>query len=440
MRNKTLFPLLCLVCFLTNCGAQPSSPFAPEAGTYTGANYGVSVGYQYGYNAITGFGVQPNTQASVALSPLGEMIITNNGANKGGYRFSNAADWNGSWQYDPQKATLTFTGKLAGKLASYRAAKGSYTLNLMLGGKASDKDAPVYSYSKKASKPFPKSAAPNGNVQGTFTLMPDMQTVVYYDAAGKTVQSFNGKMAATNRNRYTLTVGYTDDPHYYRISIVQPDGKATVFAPEKIKSWQLPFADYQFGVLSEDNGTVALLGKMPDSYRDLTYTPGDYVVAVIDTRNGAAKAFLPMPGNSWIKPDFIRGGGIAYSPKEGGIAVTDASFKNKRMIYRNAVNAFAVSADGKRLVFSEGLYFYTMSIDGSNKKQIMSDGEPLQVTKGEQVTDMCWSPDGTQFAFGYGPSNAYNIVLMPLNGGPYRYLNDDEGEPITQKNPLVSWR
>lgn len=439
MKSIKSLHLLFALYFFASCNAQPSSPFAPEEGTYSGASYGVTAGYQYGYNAITGFGMQPSPQVNVMPSPLGELTITNSGNNKGNYRFSKAAEWNGTWQYNPQSAALTFTGKLAGKLANYRASKGYYTIDLKLGSSAADKNVLVYSYSKKASKPFPKPTVPNGTVSGSFTLMPDVKTVVYYNAAGKTTQSFNGSMAATNRNHYTLTVGYVDDPHYYRIGIVQPDGKANIFGAEKVKSWQLPFTDYKFGVLSEDNATVALLGKMPDNYKNLTYTPGDYVVAIIDSRSGTAKAFLPMLSTSWIKPDFIHGGGIAYSPKEGGIAVTDASYKKGQTIYNNPVNALAVSPEGKKIVFSEGLFFYTMNIDGSNKEQIICDKEPLQVTKGEQVTDMCWSPDGKQFAFGYGPSNAYNIVIVPLDGGAYRFLNDDDGEPIVQKNPLISW-
>lgn len=439
MKNIKLIQLLFGLCFFAACSAQPSSPFAPEAGSYSGASYGLTGSYQYGYNAITGFGMQPSTQVNVMPSPLGDMIVTATGSNKGNYSFAKAKDWSGSWQYNPQANTLTFTGKLAGKLANYRAGKGYYTIDLKLGSSAADKDALVYSYSKKASKPFPKPIAPNGNISGSFTLMPDIKTVVHYNATGKTTESFNGSMAATNRNHYTLTVGYTDDPHYYQVSLVQPDGNMNIFGPEKIKAWQLPFADYKFGVLAEDNATIALLGKMPDSYRDLRYIAGDYVVAVIDTRTGTAKSYLPMLGISWIKPDFIKGGGIAYSPKEGGIAVTDASFKNKRIVYNNPVNALAVSPDGKRIAFSEGLFFYTMNIDGSNKTQIVCEKEPLQVTKGEQVTDMCWSPDGKYIAFGYGPSNSYNIVIVPLDGGAYQFLNDDDGEPIVQKNPLVSW-
>ena len=192
-------------------------------------------------------------------------------------------------------------------------------------------------------------------------------------------------------------------------------------------------------MLAADNTTVALLGKMVDDSSNLTYTPGDYVVAVIDTRNGTAKAFFSINSSAWIKPDFIGGGGIAYSPKEGEIAITDASFNSKRIVHNNPVNALAVSPDGKTIVFSEGLFFYTMNIDGSNKEQVRCGKEPLQVTKGEQVTAMCWSPAGKSFAFGYGPSNSYNIVIIPLDGSDYHFLNDDEGVPIVQKNPLVSW-
>jgi hypothetical protein len=78
--------------FCASCSGQASSPFAPEAGTCSGASYGVTAGYQYGYNAITGFGMQPGSQVAVTPSPLGDLILASTGANKGSYRFSKAAD------------------------------------------------------------------------------------------------------------------------------------------------------------------------------------------------------------------------------------------------------------------------------------------------------------------------------------------------------------
>lgn len=424
---------------VTSCNAQSSSPFAPEAGTYSGSSTGVTASYQYGYNAITGFGMQPSSQINVMPSPLGEMVISHTGANKGNYSFPKSKGWNGTWTFDPATNRLAFTGQLKDKLAQYKASKGFYSISLKLGTNAGDKEGVLYTYSKKATKPFPKPEAPNGPVTGQFTVMPDGSSIAYYNANGKTEHSFHGQIPSTNRNHRTLTVGYTNDPHYYQLSIADPGGSSTVFTPEKIRSWNLKFHDYKLGAFAEDNNTIALLGKTHDNYANLTYTPGEFVIAVIDTKTGTARAYLPTMENLWIKPSFLPGGGLVYSPREGGIAITNAGYKNMKIIYPNPVNALALSPDGKQVAFSEGLFFYTMNIDGSNKKQIICGNEPLQVTKGEEVTDMCWSPDGKYVAFGYGPSMAYNIVIVPLDGKDYRFLNDPDGEPMTQKNPVVSW-
>lgn len=128
-----------------------------------------------------------------------------------------------------------------------------------------------------------------------------------------------------------------------------------------------------------------------------------------------------------------------FSPKEGGIAVSSSDYKNYKPVYINKLNAIAISPDNKQVAFSEGIYFYTMNIDGSNKKQIICTGEAAYVTKGEDVADMCWSPDGKFIALCLRVNSRYQIAVLPLDGTDFSIIKDDDGDTLLQENVLMSW-
>lgn len=444
MKKTVAFFLILLSANISiSCNSQSSSPFAPEAGDYTGNGTTVGVGHQFGYNYGTGFGVKvvPTTQSVPA--PMGDLIITQTGANKGSYRFRNFKEWTGAWQYDAAANRLSFSGYLKDALNYYHAGKGFYTIQFRVGKTPEQNQKVIYSYytySRKASKPFPKPVSPNGTITGTFTTMPDFSSVVLFDAAtGKTKTSFSGKMAASNKNGTTVTVAFTDDPHNYAITVFDTKGDAKKFSSPTIVGWNLQFLDYVLGVLADDNKTVALMGRTPNVYDRLNFIPGENVIALVDLATGEKKGMLPTETNQFVKPCFLSDGRLVYCPKGGGIAISDAGYKKTKTVYGNTVNALAVSPDGKRLAISEGVNFYTMNLDGTNKQPVICSGEALTVTKGSELTDLCWSPDGKYLALNYGPASSYNIVIVPLDGGAYRFLNDDDGEPLKQQNSLISW-
>ena len=98
LRQSYPFSLLWAVMFFS-CSAQPSSPYAPEAGNYSGYIYSLQATMTYGYNAITGFGVQPSTTSNLTPSVLGDMVISTKGNNEGTYSFAKS-DMKGEWKYD----------------------------------------------------------------------------------------------------------------------------------------------------------------------------------------------------------------------------------------------------------------------------------------------------------------------------------------------------
>jgi WD40-like Beta Propeller Repeat len=428
-----------LILMQVSCNAQSSSPFAPEAGIYKGGTTTVSANYQYGYNGIRGFGMQPSSHFNYMPSPMGDLSISSTGTNKGNYYFTKMKNLSGAWQYNPSTEQLIFTGFLKeSATTAYYPRKGMYTLDIDV--KTTDKGNAHYQYYKKASKPFPKITNPNGSITGSFTLMPDFKTVTFFDAAKASLgQSFNGKMAATNKLHQTITVGFTDDPHNYQITIWGASGILKKWEPDNISSLNWKFIDYKMGVLSNDGKRMALLGKTVDSYADLTYTPGYYAIGIFDVQTGAKLGLLPIQYNKFIKPCFLSDGRIVYVAKDGGIAISSADYRSSTVIYSNPVNAITVSPDGKMIAFSEGIYFYTMNIDGSDKKQIICNGKPAYVNKAENVSDMCWSPDGKYAGLCTSNGSKFIIVAIPLDGSDYKIIKDENGDEIAQANPLLSW-
>ena len=263
-----------------------------------------------------------------------------------------------------------------------------------------------------------------------FTVKPDLNTVAFFDASTARIQkSFSGKTAATNNNHYTIAIGFTDNTKYYQVSVVDPNGKMKQYNSADIISYNWNFLSYQFGILNHDQTKMALLGKTPDSYLNLTYTPGEYAVGIFD-RSGHTLGIFPVEYNKYVIPSFLPDGRLVYCPKNGGITITDVNYKNSRNIFDNPINAFAVSPDGHTIAFSEGLHFYTMNMDGSNKKQVVCDGENLEADNADNVITMAWAPDGKQFAVSYKTRSKYAILIVPLNGSSYRFVKDEDGEYV----------
>lgn len=80
-----------------------------------------------------------------------------------------------------------------------------------------------------------------------------------------------------------------------------------------------------------------------------------------------------------------------------------------------------------------------MNIDGSDVKQIICGGKPLEADKAENVNDMAWSPDGKYLVVSLKSIGGNIIVIVPLDGKPYFFLRDEEGEPYKHEGPAISW-
>lgn len=441
MKRNAVWMLL-LTMLYSACKAQPSSPFAPEAGAYKGSSTTVGTSYQYGYNGVTGFGIQTTPQIQNTQSPMGDLIITATGSNKGTYSFTKMSNLSGSWQYNPEKEQLVFTGFLKDALRYYKAGKGFFTISLQVKPGAANKETLYYTYSKKASKPFPPLAKPNGSLTGNLVIKPDFKTVAVLDIqTGKITRSFNGTGIACGSTAGTITsVGFTTDPHYYEIKIVTAGNNSNSLTPEYLKGLNWTFHEYKFAVLNHTGTKMALPGKTFDSYANLNYQPGYYAIAVTDVSSGKILGLLPLKNSAFIRPHFLADNRLVYSPDTDGIAITSSNYSQHSTIYKNPVNALAVSPNGKSIAFSEGIYFYTINADGSNKKQLTSNGEPVTVDKGENVADMCWSPDGNYIALCVLSGSNYKIAAVPLDGSSYRIIRDAEGEDVGQINPVISWQ
>ncbi len=436
------FAILMASALQFSCKAQPSgSPYAPEAGTYKGGSTGVTTGYQYSYNVITGYSMQPSAQIQYMQSPMGDMVITSTGANKGNYSFAKMKNLAGTWKYDPEKDQLIFTGVLKESLNYYIARKGVYSMGFTIKANAGDKQGVSYGYSKKASKEFPKLTLPNGNLTGSLTIKQDFKTISVFDVqTGKIKSSFTGSGTATANKALTIaSVGFTTDPHYYQIKIIKKDGGIKNLEPDYLRSLNWQFHEYKFGVLSSDETKIALTGKTFDSYANLDYKPGYFAIGIFDLNKGNKLGLLPVKYNAYIKSFFLPDNRLVYSPDRGGIAVSNNDYNSNTIIYKNNINAFALSRDGKTIAFSEGVFFYTIDIDGNNKQQIVCNGEPASVDKAENVTDMCWSPDGKYIGLSFKSIGKFKIVVMPVDGSNYRIIRDADGEDVAQSNPAISW-
>lgn len=287
-----------------SCTSQPSSPFAPEDGTYKGGTTSVTAGYSYGYNAITGFGMQPSPNIQYIPSSMGDLVISSSGGNRGKYSFSKMQNLAGTWQYDEAKNKLSFTGFLKDALTYYKASKGLYSMGFTVHTSKEDKDGVHYEYSKKASKTLPKMARPNGSLQGLMTIMPDKNTVVLFDVQkAKPTVSFNGKMASTNSNHQTITVGFVNDPHFYDIGITSKAGNTATITSDRLKKLGWNFLDYKLGILNNSATKMALLGKTKDDFANLTYTPGFACIGIVDINSGEQLGALPMT-DTYIRPFF----------------------------------------------------------------------------------------------------------------------------------------
>jgi hypothetical protein len=425
---------------VASCQAQTSSPFAPESGAYGGVvNSSETVG-EYSYDAITGYGVRPSLKMRMSPSALGDLILDTKGGDKGTYKLV-AVNWTGSWQFNPVSKELSFTGPLNEANVGYLASKGYYNIWITLTEKKTN-SAVTYNYYKQASKPFPKIINPNGKLNGKLTIKKDDKTYSMFDiATGKTIQTFKGTQASTNRNKFTLEASYEDVINVYdshnRLTVYDASGHAETYSP---KNWKWDIANYNSGILADDNTTIALMGKMY-TQRGAgwgIYPPSKPGVIIGNLNTGKMMTFLEAHKDYFIKPAFLQDGRLVYSPKEEGIAITDKDYKNSKTIYPNKISALAVSPDNRQIAFSEDLYLYTVNLDGTNKKQVMCNGEAFKFTKADKVGDIAWSPDGKYLIISYG-NYIYNVVLVPLNGSKWSLIQDEDGEAVRHYNWMISW-
>jgi hypothetical protein len=315
-----------------------------------------------------------------------------------------------------------------------------YTLTLNIKSKPEDKNGLQYVYGKKASRPLPKPVRPNGPLTGRFTVQPDGNTVAIFDAAKATIdRSFNGKLATSNKAQYSVTVGYTNSPHYYEIGITSPSGDTKKINPTRLQVQQWNFQDYKLGVLNQQTTRIALMGKTTDQISNLTLTPGFFAIGIMDLATMQLQGLLRLQSSSYVRPYFFTDGRLLYSGENGGINISSVDYSQEKEVYGNSINALALSPDEKTIAFSEGIFFYTMNIDGSNKKQLICGREPVSADKGDNVADLCFSPDGKYLGLCFRSGTQYKIAALPLDGSEYMILKDEDGEELAQYNPLLSW-
>jgi hypothetical protein len=119
--------------------------------------------------------------------------------------------------------------------------------------------------------------------------------------------------------------------------------------------------------------------------------------------------------------------------------MSGGNYANSKIIYENPVHCFVVSPNGKTIAVSEGIHLYTINIDGTGKKQIICDGKPVAVDKSDNMSDMCWSPEGKYIGMAFKKSLNYIIVVIPLDGSNHRFVKDEYGEIFENANPAISW-
>jgi hypothetical protein len=434
---------LIIICFSIiihmGCNSQPASPYSLEEGAYSGSNNMSSGTVTLTYKPIFGTQVTPVFVNTSEPSPYGDMIIKVTGANKGTYSFINEKSFSGDWNYNPAKDQLLFTGKLKDALQAYKVTKDYYSLTFHIRFGPNTKDYKQFIYTKKTNQPKPARPKPNGDLIGTITIMQGKSTTVLLDVAtGKTGKSFSGGMASTNSSMNTVTLSPTGDAYHMQVAFYDKQGKAVTWTSQNVVSYKWPIDTYQLAVLDQLQTRIALIGSM---YTGASYPsfPFDYKIAVIDTKNGAPLGTLKVEQQRYIKPAFFKDGRLLYSPADGGIAISNQQYNNHQKIYNNVIGGIALSPDEKTIVFNEGTMFYSMHIDGSNKQQIICNGEALSVNDAKAVSDMSFSPDGKYvgITYGYGPS--YYIIVFPLNGGQSTFIKDAYGEDLVQNNPVMSW-
>lgn len=435
--SLTLFTVAVLIGCRTE--SQTQSPYSLEEGAYSGVNNMSSGTVTLTYNQFYGTQVTPIFVNSSEPSPYGDMVIKTSGTNKGSYSFVQDKSLSGNWTYDASKDALSFTGKLKDALRAYKVTKDYYSLTFHFKIGPNEKDYKQFVYSKKTSAPKPPRANPNGSLKGTMTIMQGDKTALLFDVAtGKTSKSFSGGMASTNPMKHTVTLLPTGDAYHSQVSFYDAEGKATTWTPQKVISFRWPIDTYKLAMLDQTNSRVALIGTV---YTGASYPayPFDYKLAVIDTKSGASLGVLKVELQRYIKPAFLKDGRMLYSPAEGGMAISNSQYSGQQRIYNNVVGCMALSPDEKSIVFNEGTLFYTMNSDGSNKKPVICDGEPLSVHKADAVSDISYSPDGKHAAFTYGHGPSYYLIVFPLDGGPSTMIRDSYGEDVVQNNAVMSW-
>jgi hypothetical protein len=80
-----------------------------------------------------------------------------------------------------------------------------------------------------------------------------------------------------------------------------------------------------------------------------------------------------------------------------------------------------------------------MNTDGSNKKQIVCDGEPLTADDAGNVITLAWAPDEKHIAVSYKMGGKYGILIVPLDGSSYRFVKDEYGEIYQHAGQMISW-
>lgn len=439
MISRNFLPVLISITLCTGCRSQAPSPYSLEDGAYSGTNNMSSGTVTMTYKPYYGTQVTPIFVNTSEPSPYGDMTIKVTGTNKGTYSFVQEKSMTGSWTYDPAKDELSFTGKLKDALQAYKVTKDYYSLTFHFKHGPNAKDYKQFIYTRKTKTPKPPRPKPNGALTGTMTIMQGDKTTVLLDVAtGQIGKSFSGGMASTNASLNTVTLSYSGDAYHSNITFYDRDGKATTWTSDKVVSFKWPIDTYKLAALNHDQTWLALIGTI---YTGATYPqfPFDYKLGIINAKTGAAMGVLKVEQQRYIKPAFFKDGRLLYAPVEGGMAISSQQYNSQQKIYNNVVGCMALSPDEKTIVFNEGAMFYIMNVDGSNKKQVICNGEPLSVQNANAVSDISFSSNGKYAAFTYGFGPSYYLIAFPLDGGPSVFIKDPYGEDIVQNNPVMSW-
>lgn len=144
-----------------------------------------------------------------------------------------------------------------------------------------------------------------------------------------------------------------------------------------------------------------------------------------------------------FSPDGTRVVYVNVTGSTGGVYVVDVRSLTRQLVAADSTGQSSQypvwSPDGSRIAYVDNRSdlardeIWTMSVDGTSKRQLVDLGNCAGMTDGAGCTDgLAWSPDGSQLAF-HSPSGIY---IMRADGSGLHRISTDGGQPTWSPNGL----